>query len=243
MRVFVTGDKHGSFNELIDFCNSRELTSEDYVIILGDVGFNYYLNIKDSINKEKVHNNTKCTFICIHGNHEERPCNISSYKLKYNEILHCNCWVEDDYPRILFPEDGYMKLFDKTYLILGGAYSIDKQIRIIYGYNWFSSEQMPDETMNKILDLIKDINHFNFVLSHTCPLKYEPRHKFLNGLDQSTVDKRMEIFFDKVDDLITYDYWYFGHYHGDEQISDKVYLMFNSYRLIDSDIPAFTFEE
>lgn len=47
--------------------------------------------------------------------------------------------------------------------------------------------------MNNILDKVKG-KYFDIVLTHTCPYKYEPREAFMQGLDQSKLDKFMEHF-------------------------------------------------
>ena len=41
-------------------------------------------------------------------------------------------------------------------------------------------------------------NKIDIILSHTCPLKYEPTEVFMKGIDQSDIDKSMERFLDKV---------------------------------------------
>ena len=40
--VYYTGDIHGSKIEVTRFCREMNLTEEDIVVILGDVGANYY---------------------------------------------------------------------------------------------------------------------------------------------------------------------------------------------------------
>ena len=72
--------------------------------------------------------------------------------------------------------------------------------------------------------------HYDVVLTHTCPYKYEPVEVFLSGINQSKVDKSMEHFLDKIEDSIEYDKWYCGHYHTEKRI-DKVEFMFESIKL------------
>ena len=45
--VYVTGDIHGNPEYLIYKAQSLGLTKDDILVILGDVGANYYLNKKD----------------------------------------------------------------------------------------------------------------------------------------------------------------------------------------------------
>ena len=47
MRVFITGDTHGDFNNIAKFCKKNETTTDDVMIILGDAGINYYLDSRD----------------------------------------------------------------------------------------------------------------------------------------------------------------------------------------------------
>ena len=226
-RIYITGDTHGSFNRIEKWCsNHSELTRSDILIVLGDAGINYYLNDKDKALKDLI-SRLPITCVCVHGNHEERPSNISSYKKEYVEMLDCNCWVEGEYPNILFPEDGKMTVHGKRFLLLGGAYSVDKWIRKMYGWKWFESEQMTDDEMSRIMSIIETENEYDFILSHTCPKKFEPTHLFLKGLDQNCVDKRMETFLDKVEEKVNYQKWLFGHFHSDEVLNNNVRIVFN----------------
>ena len=38
MSVFITGDQHGEFNELLTFADRMQLGINDYIIVLGDMG-------------------------------------------------------------------------------------------------------------------------------------------------------------------------------------------------------------
>lgn len=45
--VYITGDIHGSMYPIYELCNALNPTSEDVVVILGDVAANYDLNGRD----------------------------------------------------------------------------------------------------------------------------------------------------------------------------------------------------
>lgn len=141
--IYITGDTHGDMNRIVRFCERMETSQEDIMIILGDVGLNYYGDSRDRRNKEKVAN-LPITLFCIHGNHERRPTTIVEYKLQ--EWNGGKVWVEEAYPNILFAKDG--EIYDiagmKT-IVIGGAYSVDKFYRLSKGYNWFEDEQPSDE--------------------------------------------------------------------------------------------------
>ena len=231
-RAFCTGDIHAdlkSIERIKKFCINNNTTKEDLMILLGDVGANYYLDERDIKTKEAL---ASCpiTFLCIHGNHEERPENICGYSIiNYGGAP---CYFQYEYPNILFPKDGVININNYRCLILGGAYSLDKKVRIARGgdWKWFSSEQMSDNTKRYINSIISKDNSFDYIFSHTSPLNYEPKYLFLSSVDQNTVDKSMEFFLQYVYDSINYEdlkKWYLGHYHSDELLSEKIRLVFN----------------
>lgn len=224
--IYITGDKHADFREVFYFCYANETTLDDILIVLGDAGINYYVNDKDNELKNSLKEHYPITFFCIHGNHEERPENIKTYKTKkFHEGI---VYYEEDYPNILFAKDGEVYNFNNhKVLVIGGAYSVDKYFRLARGYNWYESEQPNDKTKNKVKKVLKDLdNKVDIILSHTCPYKYLPREMFLEGIDQSTVDNSTEYFLDEIEESTDYNLWYCGHYHTDKEI-DKIIFMFH----------------
>ena len=221
--IYITGDTHRDFSRL----NRVEFKEEDMLIILGDAGINYCLNEEDNRFKEYLKKYNVKMF-CIRGNHEERPENIRTYK-EIN-MFGGKVYVEDNYPYLIFSKDGEEYTIDgKKILVIGGAYSVDKEYRIMHGHKWFKDEQLTKEEMNIILEKVKG-KHFDIVLTHTCPYKYEPREVFMQGLNQSKVDKSMEHFLDEIEENITYNKWYCGHYHT-EKIIDKLEFMFGRIKI------------
>lgn len=218
--IYITGDTHRDFSRL----NKMIFNKDDMLIILGDAGINYFLNEEDNKFKEYLKEYNVKMF-CIRGNHEERPENISTYK-EVN-MFGGKVFIEENYPYLIFAKDGEeYNIGGIRVLVIGGAYSIDKEYRLIYGYKWFKDEQLTKEEMNKIIKKVKG-KHYDVVLTHTCPYKYEPTEVFILGIDQSKVDKSMEYFLDKVEKSIDYNKWYCGHYHT-EKIIDKIEFMFES---------------
>lgn len=79
------------------------------------------------------------TLFCIHGNHEQRPSTISSYE--ETEWHGGTVYVEKEYPNILCAKDGEIfELDGRKTIAIGGAYSIDKAIRLAYGWGWWEDE-------------------------------------------------------------------------------------------------------
>lgn len=224
--IYITGDKHGDYRSVFDFCNKHKTSKNDIMIILGDSGINYYLNDKDYRLKE-ILLDLPITLFCIHGNHEERSENIDSYKTKqfHNGIVY----YEEKYSNILFARDGEIYDFNgKSTLVIGGAYSVDKHYRLMMGYNWYPSEQPNSEIKDRIRKVLKEHNNeVDIILSHTCPFKYLPYEVFLSGIDQSTVDNSTEEFLDEIEETTEYKKWYCGHYHTDKKIDKLRFMMYD----------------
>ena len=235
MAIYVTADPEGNFKYIENFCRNFQTTKDDMMIMLGDVGLNYTLGVQDHYLKEKL-SKLPLTFLCIHGNHEERPENISSYSCLYNKVVDGNVYVEEEFPNILFAcDDSFYNIQDKLFYVLGGAYSVDKYYRLAMGRKWFPSEQNEKlkAELNDILD--NDLDSFVpewyketplTILTHTCPKKYQPTEAFLSGIDQSTVDNSMEELLDKLEAAVKYQNWYVGHFHIAKTV-DKIHFLYH----------------
>ena len=222
--IYITGDTHGDFKRIVELCERENTSKDDIVIILGDAGINYLGPEKDKHKKELLQS-LPITIFAIHGNHEMRPGKIPTYQMKtWNEGI---VYYEEEYPDILFARDG--EIFNlngfKT-VVIGGAYSIDKDIRLLYGYGWWPDEQ-PSESIKSYVEyrLEKVDWEVDVVLTHTVPVKYEPTEVFLSGIDQSTVDKSTEMWLDGIEHRLDYKRWYAGHYHTSKEV-DNLKLMF-----------------
>ena len=189
--------------------------SETAVIILGDVGFNYYKNKKDW--KLKHHAaQFGYTLYCLRGNHEDRAGNCKYIEMKLDEFVHGYVWQEKDFPNIKYFSDEVAEyhIMDKHILCIPGAYSVDKWYRLQNDWQWFAQEQLTEEEM-KYAEKTFSGNYYDFIFSHTAPIDWEPTDLFLNYIDQSTVDKTMEVWMGKFKDMISWNCWCFGHYHQD----------------------------
>ena len=229
--IYLTGDTHGNFARIEDFCEEYETTREDVLIILGDAGINYSGGRRDYVIKQTL-KELPITFFCIHGNHEQRPNTIAGYKetLWRGGIVY----YEEEYPNLLFAKDG--EIFDldgQKAIVIGGAYSIDKDLRLAEGEGWWPDEQPSDEVKQYVEKQLAKLDwKIDLVLSHTTPLKYEPTEVFLDGIDQSTVDKSTEEWLDTIEDRLDYWRWYCGHYHTEKEI-DGLIIMYENYEVLD----------
>ena len=230
--IYLTGDTHGDFRRIAQFCARMNTQPTDIMIILGDAGINFSGGWYDEHNKKFI-SKLPITLFCIHGNHERRPATIPSYREKewHGGIVY----VEEQFPSILFAKDG--EVYDLNGLqaiAIGGAFSIDWMLRVP-GQSWWPDEQPSDEVKARVEDKLDQLGwKVDVVLSHTVPLKYEPVEVFLPGIDQSKVDKTTEQWLDGVEDRLLYSKWYAGHYHT-EKLIDQTELLYENYRLLSSE--------
>ena len=224
--VYLTGDIHGDPERVVQFCLSMKPRRTDTIILLGDVAANYTGGQRDEWVKQTLEK-LKINILCIHGNHEMRPSTIESYKLK--EWRGGMVWYEEAYPHLLFAKDGEIYTIEgKSYLAIGGAYSVDKFYRLEQNYGWWADEQPSEEIKRYVESQIGKAKSVDYVLTHTCPHKYEPREAFLNFIDQSTVDDSTERWLDTIEEKLEYKLWFCGHWHVDKRI-DKIHFLFKSF--------------
>ena len=250
--LIFTGDTHGGFATITRISNIQRNTpeykpEETMIVVLGDTGLNYWLNNTDKKYK-KLLNSMNYHIYCVRGNHEQRPELIEGMTLVNDENVNNVVYMEEAFPNIRYFVDGKIyNLLGYKCLVVGGAYSIDKWYRLARaGYSkdeaetadpkkcgWFKDECLTAAEMAAIMQEVKG-ESVDFVLSHTCPLSWEPTDLFLNGIDQSTVDKSMEVWLDELKNNIKWKYWLFGHYHADRIERPYVEQFYQEYEDVES---------
>ena len=240
----IRGDCHGKLSWLGELNGYKP--EETAIIILGDVGLNFYLDKTDISNKKFVESYGYYLY-CVRGNHEARPQHLNTIEYIYD--VNVSGWVmyEPEYPHIRYFKDyGIYTINGYKCLVIGGAYSVDKLYRLARGgfteetniaakSGWFNDEQLSDFEKHNCEMLIEDESDFDFVFTHTCPIRFQPKDLFLNYINQSDVDSSTEEWLDKIYDVINIKYaWCFGHYHADRLERPHVEQYFNDIE----DLPA-----
>lgn len=226
--VFVTGDIHGNPTRIVNFSRKQELTADDVIVILGDVGANYYRGQRDKMMKQALAELAP-TILCVHGNHEARPTSIPGYQLK--EWLGGTVWYQPQYPNVLFAKDGEIFMLDgHRCMVIGGAYSVDKFYRQTRGWSWWADEQPSDEIKAYVEAQLAQCP-VDVIFSHTCPERYTPVECFLPMIDQSTVDRSTEEWLGEIEASIEYRAWYCGHWHINKRI-DKMHFLHEAFEML-----------
>lgn len=235
--AIITGDCHGRVEGRLAQIKENMpeyLPEETAVIILGDVGLNYYKSKHDWKLKHWA-SKFGYTLYCLRGNHEDRASNMKKYVYAYDEFVNGFVIYEEEFPLIKYFDDevAEYKIMGKSVLCIPGAYSVDKWYRLQNNWQWFPEEQLTAEEMAEAEKEFAG-DHYDLVFSHTCPISWEPNDLFLHGIDQSTVDKSMEVWMDKFKDSIDWGIWLFGHYHADRLERPHVEQFYDEFEDLDT---------
>lgn len=209
MGTYITGDCHGSFEKLILFTKKMNLTENDNILVLGDMGLCWRKDgedLKKFIYRWEEKLEIKPMLYFIDGNHE----NFDLLKTFNDSIISAHIrWL----PR------GTVREFEgKRCLFIGGADSIDKFRRTEH-LSWWKDEQITQEDIDKCPE-----GTYDYVFSHCCPYSvFEKYYPYLADpqFAGEEFDKTSEQMLDKLKDKIKYEHWYFGHYHKDKHFYDN----------------------
>lgn len=221
MATFLKGDIHGNLFEIIDFINRFNLGKNDNIIILGDCGIAWRKDKKDLDQNIKLWNEcgNRVKLYFIDGNHENFNI-LNSLPIENNMGK-----IADN---IYHLRRGQVYEFEnKKILVCGGADSIDKYRRI-ENFTWWKEEAISQETIDDI-----PAGHYDYVLTHCCPRSVFEKNKIylstLQFLDENKINHNSEDMLEKLMNKITFDHFYFGHYHVDRVLNDKFRCLFNDF--------------
>ena len=251
-------DCHGDFTKLStdNFPQGKNLTKEDYVIILGDCGLIWsQKEDKNEIYWKNWLENKPWTTLFIAGNH----CNFD--RLEQYPIEEWNGGrVSFLRPSIIYLQ--YGEIFDiagKKILALGKAASHDTQHGIIDPADYTTREEMKQacrnlekehggwqfamyrikgeswwpqeiptsaERIHALNNLKKVNNKVDFILTHEAPASVINWVSIFPPTEYSMWLER------NIRYCVEYKHWYFGHYHLNKDINDKETCLYEQIRRI-----------
>ena len=248
--VFVTGDCHGDFRKLKTslFPEQKEMTKSDIVIICGDFGGvwdksesrceKYWLDWLD---------HKPFTTVFADGNHE----NFDRLNSEYEVISFHGGKAHRIRESVFHLMRGEVFDFEgKRFFVFGGASSHDiddgiispddykseaefkktvkqwaksfKMFRIEH-ISWWK-EELPSEedlcTARKNLEFAD--YSVDYVITHCAPQSLLSE-MFLFPPEPDVLTE----FFDELKDRLTFNKWFFGHYHGDAEINGHFTLLYD----------------
>ena len=222
MATFLKGDIHGNLFEIIDFINRFNLGKNDNIIILGDCGIAWRKDKKDLAQNIKLWNEcgNEVKLYFIDGNHENFNI-LNSLPIENNMGK-----IADN---IYHLRRGQVYEFEnKKILVCGGADSIDKYRRI-ENFTWWKEEAISQETIDDIPE-----GHYDYVLTHCCPRSIFEKNRIylstLQFLDENKINHSSEDMLEQLKNKITFDHWFFAHYHINRNLDEKFTCLFEDFR-------------
>lgn len=212
-RIFITGDTHCDYDwhklNTTNFPEQKNLTKDDYVIITGDFGGVWG---QDKTDKYiiKTYEKRNFTTLFVDGNHENHDA-LDGFPV---EEWHGGKIHRISNTVIHLMRGQVYEIGGKTFFTMGGAQSTDKIYRK-EGVSWWARELPSDEEYSEaISNLEKHDFKVNFIVTHCAPEDYA---YYYTDLDISRKINKMTTFLSGLitEYDISFDGWYFGHYHED----------------------------
>lgn len=230
--IYVTGDTHGNQMRWADKVQ-KVLRPGDCIIVAGDFGMGFFDGPRWTEELFYDYLETQdYTLLFCDGNHEDFS-KLSAYPIEEwnggkvhairRNILH------------LMRGEIY-ELDGKKLFVMGGGYSLDKAMRKPYVSWW--PEELPNkkEYDNAAKNLESHGYKVDYVLSHTAPVNTS-EYMTRRGLGISgSIPEEYELtgFLQWVSEKVTYDKWYFGHFHVDEELWKSQYAVLNAIRELET---------
>lgn len=243
--IYCTGDIHGDPRRFNTECfpEQKEMTKDDFVIILGDFGL-VWSNSKEEKYWLDWLNDKPFTTLFVDGNHE-------NFNMLYTfPIVDFHGGkahkIRDNIYHLM---RGYVfDICDKKFFAFGGASSHDIQDGIldpddfvdmddfrdtyrrwqkygkmfrVRGVSWWDQEMPSDEEIERGRQSLKAVNNeVDFVISHCAPQEVASLIGFTDR------DKLTWYFNELLWDGLKFTKWLFGHYHTNKQIMGKFICLY-----------------
>ena len=226
--IFVTGDTHGGVDEKklheTHFVNGQSLTKDDYVIICGDFGYIFYPinNNTQEYYKLKWFEKQPWTTLFIDGNHENHK-RLNEYPIEewHGGKIHR---INDSVLHLMRGQ--VFNIEGKTFFTMGGAESIDKNMRIM-DVSWWK-EELPNHTEIEegFCNLEKHNNKVDYVITHTCPTSVTNQMK-INGVFNYVYKDPTSELLEQYMKILDFKHWWFGHFHFDVDINSHFTCLYH----------------
>lgn len=246
--IYITGDCHADWRKFSveSFPEQKDMTRDDFVIVCGDFGLWH----DDSTERWwfKWFEEKNFTLLFVDGNHENFD---RLYGNEFEVVAFHGGKAHKIRENIYHLMRGHIfDLCGKKFFAFGGASSHDikdgilnledykNKKELINTYNrltkegkllrinhlsWWQEEMPSDEEMEfGKQNLADNGNRVDYVVSHCCPQTVAS--VLSRGFYKS--DKLTE-YFNEIEENISFDKWFFGHYHNDTQILENFILLYH----------------
>ena len=214
--IFITGDTHGDparFQSPDWTDRDRGWCEQDFLIICGDFGYLFADSSRENLFLDWLEEEKPYQILFVDGNHENFHA-IEKYPVE--------CWNGGKVHRIRnnirHLMRGQMFMLDgKSIFTMGGAYSIDRYMRVKNRSYW--EEELPNnaEYREAAQNLQQNGNRADIIITHTAPREIIRRM----GYYPDAHDMELTGFLEWIQYECIFGHWYFGHWHIDRDITDR----------------------
>lgn len=221
--IYITGDTHGYYDQFMDRIAPLHLTAEDTVIVAGDFGFIWNRQRNAEYTKRLLQEDFTIAF--VDGNHEDFDLLETFPTEEWNGGM-----VHRIGANIVHLMRGQQFTIEgKTFFTMGGAYSIDKALRI-EGESWWRQELPSDAEYRTAIETLNRCGfRTDYVVTHTVPESVLYRM----GISPDEHDAELTGFLEWVYSELEFRAWFAGHFHENEVYADKVYVLHEEIVCID----------
>lgn len=237
MNIYITGDTHADFRR---FGAERFVDRECYVIVCGDFG-----GIWDNSKTEKYWldwlENKKFTLLFVDGNHENFDMLNSFPVTEWNggkvhmirkNIIHLmrgQIFTIEGLRFFTFGggqshdiDAGILDRSDPDFAIKKKRLDRENALYRIDHESWWREELPSEDEMEEGLENLEKVgNRVDVVISHSAPSSTVDI--FSRGSFRHDV---LTDYLEKIDGRISFDAWFFGHYHESQMIGRKYVMLY-----------------
>lgn len=229
-KVFITGDKHGSFLPVFGLAEKNEISDSDILLIAGDAG--YIWNEDYPYKVETLQQSFPGIIAFIDGNHENHAI--------LNELEVCQ-WNHGKAHRVgervfhLMRGELYT-IYGENFFMFGGARSVDKDRRT-EGESWWQGEEpSPAEVEYGRKQLTEHLNEIDYVVTHETPLFARSSISRAKPIDADyDFPAVLDEWYALISESSRFKKWYFGHMHVDQVITPKLRALHTDVLLLGED--------
>ena len=223
MSFIISGDTHGTIDigKIVKFFDEHEdeYTSEDYLIVCGDVGVCGFSALEEAETRS-VFRRLTVTTLFVDGNHENfKQLNEYDVEIWNGGKVH---FIENG---IIHLMRGQVFEIDGTrFFTFGGAHSIDKMYRT-EGLSWLP-EEIPNQNEYEEgwHNLEKADFEVDYILTHSGPREVIAA---MGYGEMSDDEVELRKYLQRVADNTNFTAWYFGHFHEDTEVEDMFYCLYD----------------
>ena len=230
MAVYITGDIHGELGigrlSSQNWTLGKTLTRNDYLVILGDFGLIWDL-VESKREKYWLDwlENKPWTTLFIDGNHENFDL-LYEYPVKEwnGGKVHC---IRHNLLHLMRGE--IYNIEGKKLFAMGGGYSLDKDWREP-GESWWPQEMPSDEEYRNAQENLKKADYkVDYIITHTAPQTSIATLVLRGFCIKGNVLEEQPLtgFLEWVAEQVSYERWYFGHFHEDWKIDECHTALYN----------------